>query len=68
MNVINPTMLCSYRSYFLDVPVALVNCKAEVFPSHLLHVCQGGYVVLNCTDFDRAERKIFRNCVDKIQG
>ena len=44
--------------FCIDLPV----------PSRLHHVCQGGYVLSNDIDFDRAKRKIFRNCVDKIRG
>ena len=33
-----------------------------------MHICQGGYVVLNNIDFDGAERKIFCECVKGIWG
>ena len=48
--------------------MALVDFQVEGCPLRLHHVCQGGYVVLNDIDFDGEERKICRNCVDKIWG
>ena len=65
-NLTNPTMVCSYRSYCLDLPVALVDCQMEVFPSHSHHLCQGGYVILYDIDFEGGERKICRDCVDEL--
>ena len=64
----NPTMVCSYRSFCIDLPVALVDCQVEGCFSRLHHVCQGGYVLLNDIDFDGAERKICRDCVDELRG
>ena len=61
-------MVCSYLSYFLDLPVALVDCQVEACPSLMHHVFQGGYVILGYIDFDGAERKICCNCFDKLQG
>ena len=46
----------------------LVDCHVEGFPFHLHHFFQGKYVLLNYIDFDGVDRKIFRNCVDEIQG
>ena len=68
MNLTNPMMLCYYRSSCIDSPVALVDCKAEGFPLYLHQVFQGEYVILNYIDFDRAEQKICRDCVDEIRG
>ena len=51
-------MVCSYGSYCLDLPVALVDCRVEGCPSCLHQICQGGFVVLNYIDFDGAERNI----------
>ena len=48
--------------------MALVACQVEGCPLCLYHVCQGEHVIFNYIDFDRGERKICRNCVDKIQG
>ena len=59
-------MVCSYHSSCLNLPVALVDCHAEVFLSRLHHICQGEYVILNDIDFDGAEQKLFRDCVDEI--
>ena len=64
----NPTMVCSYRSYFLNLPVGLVDFQVEVCPLRLHHVCQGGYVVLSDIEFDGGERNICRYCVDKLGG
>ena len=60
--------VCSYRSSCLYLPVVLVDCQVEGHPLRSHHICQGEYVVLNDIDFDGAERKIFRDCVDAIQG
>ena len=67
MNLTDPAKVGSYRSSCLDLPVALVDCQVEGCPSRLHHICQGGYVVLNYIDFDRGERKICRDCVDKLR-
>ena len=64
----NPTMVCSYRSSCLDLPVALFDCRAEGCPSRLHHVYQGGYVPMNEINLDGGDTKICRDCVDKIQG
>ena len=34
----------------------------------LYRICQGEYVVLNDIDCDVAERNIYRDCVDELQG
>ena len=47
--------------------MALVDCQVEGCHFCLHHVFQGGYVVLNYINFDGAERKICRNCVDKLR-
>ena len=61
-------MVCSYHYSCLDLIVALVYCQVEGFPSHLHHVCQGGYVVLNDIYFDGAKRNICRDFFNKIRG
>ena len=63
-----PTMVCSYHSSCIDLPVALVDFQTEGSPSRFHHVCQGEYVILNYIDFDGAEQKIYCDCVDKIRG
>ena len=64
--MVNPKMVCSYRYSFLDLPVALVDCQTKGYELHLHHVCQGRYVAMHAIDLDRAERKIFHNCVDEL--
>ena len=63
----NPIMVFSYRYYSIDLPVSLFDCQVKGFPSRLQHGCQGGYVLLNYIDFEGAERKICRNCVEKLR-
>ena len=65
-NLTNQMMVCSCHYYFIDLHVALVDCQVEGWPSHLHHICQGGYVLLNYIDFDGVEWKICRDCVDEI--
>ena len=60
--------MCSYCYSCLDLPVALAGCQMEGCPSRLYHVWQGGYVAMNEMDLDGGERKIFRYCIDDIQG
>ena len=48
--------------------MALVDFHVEGYPLRLYHVYQGGYVAMNEIDLDGGERKIFCDCVDKIQG
>ena len=66
-NVTNLTIVCSCRSFCIDLPVALVDCQAEGCPSRLHHVCQGGYVVLHDIDFEGAERKICHHFFDDLR-
>ena len=61
-------MLCSHRSSCIDLPVAFFYCHVEGFPSCFHHICQGGYVVLNCIGFYGAERNICHNQVDELRG
>ena len=67
-NLKNPTMVCSYRYYCIDLPVAIVDCQVEGCLPRLHHVCQGVYVILNDIDFGGAEQKICRDCVDELRG
>ena len=67
MNLTNPTMVCSYRSSYIELHVALVECQVEGFPSRSYHVCQEEYVLLNYVDFGGAERNVCRNCVENIR-
>ena len=62
----NLKMVCSYRSYFIDLPVSLVDFQVEGFLSRLHHVCQEEYMDMNGIDLDGGERKNCRDCVDKI--
>ena len=64
----NLTMVYSYRSSYIYLPVALVDCQVEGLPSRLHHVCQGEYGILYDIYFEGRERKICRDCVDKIGG
>ena len=67
-NPMNPVMVCSYRYSCIYLPVALVDFQVEGCPSFLHHVCQGGGVAMNEINLDGGERKICRDCVDKIWG
>ena len=62
--MVNPKMVCSYRSSCLELPVALVDCHMKGHKSRLHHVCQGGYVAMHEIKLDRSERKICRECID----
>ena len=64
--MVNPKMVSSYRSYCIDLPVALVDCHTKGWESRLHHVCQGYYVAMHVIDLDGAERKICHNCIDEI--
>ena len=64
--MVNPKMVCSYRSSCLDLPVALIDFQMKGFELRLHHVCQGEYVAMHAIDLDRAEFKIFHNCVDEL--
>ena len=66
MIMVNLKMVCSYRSSYLDLPMALVDCQMKGRESRLHHVYQGGYVAMHAIDLDRAEFKIFQNCVDEL--
>ena len=59
-------MVGFYRSYCLDLPVALVDCQMKGRESRLHHVCQGEYVAMHAIDIDGAERNICHNFVDEI--
>ena len=59
-------MMCFYRSYCLDLFVALVDCQVEGCASHLNHVYQGGYVAMHKIDLDEVDWKICFDCVDKL--
>ena len=64
--MMNPKMVCSYRSSCLELPVALVDFQMRGCELRLNHVCQGEYVAIHEIDLDGAERKICRNCVDEL--
>ena len=61
-------MVCSRRYYFLDLPVELVYCQVEGFPSCLRHICQVEYDLFNYINFYVGERNIFSNFVDELGG
>ena len=63
----NPTMVCYYRPYCLDLPVVLIDCHMEGYASRLHHVCQGVGVAMHEIDLDGAERNICHNCVDELR-
>ena len=48
----NPTMVCPCRSYFLDLPLDVVDFIVEGCHKRLHYVFQGEYVLLNHIDFD----------------
>ena len=64
--MVNPKMVCSYRSSCIDLPVALVDCQIKGCESRLHHIWQGGYVVMHEINLDGAERKICHNFVDEL--
>ena len=66
--MISLAMVCYCCYSCIELTGALIDCQLESCPSRFPHVFQGYYVILNCIDFDGAERKICRNCVNKIQG
>ena len=66
MILVNPTMVCSYRSSCLDLPVAFVDCHMEGCALRLHHVYQGGYVAMHDMNLDRSDRKICHDCVDNL--
>ena len=59
-------MLCSYRSSYLDLSVALVGFQMKGCELRLRHICQREYVAMYEIDLDRMVLKICCNCVDKI--
>ena len=65
--MVNPKMVCSYRSSCLDLPVALVDCQMKGCELRLHHVCQREYVAMHDIYLDRAERKICRECIDDLR-
>ena len=64
--MVNPKMVCSYRSLCLDLSVALIDCQMKGCESRLHRVCQGGYVAMHGIDIDGVERKICHNFVDEL--
>ena len=65
--LVNLTMVCSYRSYCINLPVALVDCQVYGYTSRLHHVCEGGYVAMHEIDLYGVERKIYCNCVYELR-
>ena len=59
-------MVCSYRPFYIDLPVALVDCQMKECESLLYQVYQGDYVVMHDIDLEGVDQKICRNCVDNI--
>ena len=62
----NLKIVCSYLSYCIDLPVALVHCQMNGCELRLHHVCQGGYVNKHEIELNGVERKIFRECIDDL--
>ena len=62
----NLKMVCSYRFYLLDLPVALVNFHMKGCKSCLHNLCQGEYVAMHEINIDETERMICHNCVDEL--
>ena len=58
--------MCSYRSLFLDLPVALFDCQMKGRESRLHHVCQGGYVAMHDIELDGTERKVCCKYFDNL--
>ena len=65
-NQTNQTMVFSYCSSCLDLPMSLVYCRVEGFPLRLHHICEGGYVILYDIYFEGGERNICCSCVDEL--
>ena len=65
--MVNPKMVCSYRSSCLDLSVALVDCQMKGRELRLHHVCQGEYVAMHDIELDGVERNIFPECVDDLR-
>ena len=66
MILANPTMVCSYPYYCIDLTVKLVYYQMERCALRLHHVCQGEYVAMHEINLDGAERNICHDFVDKI--
>ena len=64
--MVNPKLVCSYRSSCLDLNVAIFDCQMKGCELRLHHVFQGGYVDMHAIDIEGAEWKICHNCVDEI--
>ena len=65
--MVNPKMVCSYRSSCFDLPVALVDFHMKGCESRLHHVCQGESVDMHEIELDGAEQKICRECIDDLR-
>ena len=64
--MVNPKMVCSYHSFCLNLPVALVYFQMKGCEFHLRHVFQGGYVAMHAIYLDGSKRKICHDCVDDL--
>ena len=64
--MVNPKIVCSYRSSCLDLPVALVDCQMKGCEWQLYHVYQGRYVAMHVINLEEADCKICHNCVDEL--
>ena len=62
----NPKMVCSYR-FYLDLPVALVDCQIKECEFCLHHVCKGEYMAMHEIKLYGAEQKICCECVVDLQ-
>ena len=65
--MVNPKMVCPYRSSCLGLPVVLFDCQMKGCESRLHHVCQGEYVAMHEIKLVGVERKICGECVDDRQ-
>ena len=64
----NLTMVFSYSSYFIDLPVVLIDCQVEGCLWRLYQNFQWEYVTLKDFKFYRGERNICRGCVGELGG
>ena len=64
--MVNLKMVRYYRSSYLDLPVALVDCQMKVCELRLHHVWQGGYLDMHAINLDGAEQNICHNCVYEL--
>ena len=64
--MVNPKMVCSYRSSCIDLPVALVDCQMKGRELRLYHVYHREYVAMHEIELDGADQKICRECVDDL--